>query len=127
MSDKIKYTTSSKQQALFEAWLRGGIHIKEKDTYDVLSRIKAKLRIKNLVEQEQYEDARDLAERLKTEIVLSGKTVSRSFRVPFMVYAKLVELALKKKIALNSQIKNLMVQHLDKIAINLSNTNKCIP
>ena len=100
--------TLSKRRAYFEAWLTGGIPVSENGVYKVLSKNEAKNKLKELIERENYIAARELAKLLKSSISFSDKKVSKSYRVPFIVYVKLIKLAFKQGIELSGVIERLV-------------------
>jgi len=116
MSRKSVY--KSKQQALFEAWLQDGFFYKQNESYYVVSRQEAKNRIKKFMEKKDFATVKDIAEQLKSQLALSDKNISKSLRVSFVSYAKLVELALKQKTTLSTLVRNMMVKHLRKFLAN---------
>ena len=108
----------SKQQALFEAWLQDGFYYKQNGSYYVVSRHEAKNRIKKFIEKKDFTSVKDIAEQLKSPVTLSNKSISKSIRIPFVSYAKLVELALKQKTNLSTLVRNAMVKDLRKFMMN---------
>jgi hypothetical protein len=110
----------SKHQALFEAWLTGGVPVSENGVYMVLSVDKVKKRIKELIEKENFTSAKELAERLKAEISFTEKGISRSVRVSFPIYAKLVNLSFQRNVELSTLIKTLVAEDVKGILHALS-------
>lgn len=112
--------TLTKHRALFEAWLTGGIPIREKETYKVLSMDEAKKKLKEFIKKENYIAAKDLAERLTSSISFSDKKISKSYRIPFIVYVKLVKLAFKQGIELSGVIERRVKEDIKRIVGILS-------
>lgn len=112
---------ASATQALFEAWLQNGVCSKRNDSYYVFSQQKAKNEIKKLIEEQNYRSVKEIADQLKSPITLSDKSISKSLRVSFVSFARLVELALKQKVSLSIMVRNVIVKDLEEFIVNISN------
>lgn len=108
----------SKQQAFFEAWLQDGFYYKQNGSYYVVSKHEAKNRIKKFIDKKDFASVKGIAEQLKSPITLSNKSISKSLRVPFVSYAKLVELALKQKTSLSTLVRDTVIKDLRKFLVN---------
>ena len=110
---------SSDKEALFEAWLIDGISLKEGEKHKVLEVDEAKSLIKELVEKEDYNLAKKLAESLRNKVSISDKEILRSYRISFPVYLSIVQMAFEKATSLGSVIKDHIAKDLTQIIDSL--------
>lgn len=106
---------SSKKEALFETWLLDGIYLKEGGKHKILQVDEAKNAIKDLVEKEDYDVARKLAEGLRGKISISNREILRSFRLSFPAYVHTVQMAFEKETSLSSIIKDYIEKDITQI------------
>ncbi len=113
----------SERAAQFLAWLRDGIPVEAgARKYWVFSRGEAKERLKELISEERYVEAKEFARALSQTYLPSAKYVTKSFRVSFPSYLWLVKRASETGTTFTELIRNFMVAELEQILENL-NTN----
>lgn len=110
----------SAYQALFEAWLQNGVYFKRDDSYYVFSQQEAKKQIKELIGERNYRLVNEIAEQLKSPITLSDENISKSLRISFVSFAKLVEMALKQEVSLSTTVRTIIIDDLEKFIVNTS-------
>lgn len=111
----------SLHQALFEAWLQNGVCSKQNGSYYVFSQQEAKNQIKRSIGEQNYRLVKEIAEQLKSPIAPSEKNISKSLRISFLSFARLVEMALKQKVSLSTIVKTIIIDDLEKFIVNTSN------
>ena len=111
----------SERAAQFLAWLRDGIPVGAgARKYWVFSRGEAKARLKELISEERYAEAKEFARALSQTYLPSAKFVTKSFRVLFPTYLRLVRRASETGATFTELIRNFVVTELEQILKHLN-------
>jgi len=116
-----KNVYESARRAFFEAWLQNGVCSRQNDSYYVFSQQEAKNQIKKHIGKQNYRLVKEIAEQLKSPITLSDENISKSLRISFTSFTKLVELALKQKASLSTTVRTIIIDDLEEFIADTSN------
>jgi hypothetical protein len=111
----------SERAAQFLAWLKDGVPVEAgARKYWVFSRGEAKERLKELISEERYIEAKEFARALSQTYLPSGKYVTKSFRVSFPSYLWLVKRASETRTTFTELIRDFVVAELGQILEHLN-------
>jgi len=93
----------------------------------LLSRQEAKNRIKKFIDEQDYTTVKGIADQLNAPISFSERSISKSLRVSFLDYVKLVKQALKGKTDLSTIMRNTIVKDLEELIANINQRREIAP
>ncbi len=115
----------SERAAQFLAWLKDGVPVEAGSRkFWVFSRGEAKERLKELISEERYVEAKEFARALSQTYLPSAKYVTKSFRVSFPSYLWLVKRASEERTTFTELIRSFMASELEQILRNLNSTSE---
>jgi len=104
------FTVQTIQRAKLEAWARGGIILREGHSYLVIPRSQAKQRLTEAVKQKNWGLVKQLSDQLQNPVHFDPRAViSKSFRMSFVTFARLVHTALTSNSSAARLLRNALV------------------
>ena len=119
---KDQYDIKEKKTALFAACLKNSSLYQENDKIILVENENLNSHINHLILEKKFIEANELiktAKSISTDDIISAEVTSKSFRLPFETYSKLLLISSKKNGTISDSVKQIIISNLYSSIIDL--------